>query len=102
MTDKIEYTEEERRQARIILGFRNPDWSIIPLEDRTPENLLQMVRNYQDKVADSLAAHQAAMNVMEDRLKTARKAKRLANRRADKAEKAMRALLDAFGETKVK
>lgn len=81
--------------------WRTPEGKVIPLEECTKEQLLARFRHVvatnQDRMAEKVAGHEALIK----RLQDARKAKRLANARADRAEAAMRAMLDAFAKEKV-
>lgn len=95
------YTEEEKRHARVVLGFRNDDGTIKALVDRDKEELLDTLRLRSLSETDKHKAHLAAMEAMEQRLKAARRARGLANRRADTAVKMMEQMLESFKEFKV-
>ena len=93
---------EERRAARKVLGFTDDGGKTIQLDQRTPEALLETL--YLRNMLDGLRA-EAAMTAEKrflEKVKIERKAKNLANARADRAEAAMRAMLDALKEGEVK
>lgn len=96
---KKTYTAEERLQARVVLGYRTPDDKLIPLEERSVENLILMIQNLRETADDRHAQHKAEIKALDDRLRSARNAKHFANRRADVAEQAMRKLQTNFTET---
>ena len=91
------YTLEEKQQARRMLGIRD-ETGTIPVSQRTVEALIDTIalqrENHRDKVAE-LEGGIAALRV---RLRAHRKAKALANRRADDAVAAMRDLLARFAK----
>lgn len=93
---------EERLAARKVLGFNDDNGKAIPMDQRTPEALLETL--YLRNMLDGLRAE--AMMTAEKRflekIKIERKAKHLANARADRAEAAMRAMLDTLKEGAVK
>lgn len=93
---KKTYTREERLHACVVLGYRYPDDKVIPLEERSVENLILTNHNLRETEKDRAAAHDAAIKALDARLRAARNAKRFANHRADVAEEAMRNLLDTF------
>lgn len=92
-----EFTKEERVRACQILGIRDVNGDSIPLKDRTVEALLITMELRANRAEDNHIANQAAIKALEERLKIARKAKRLANRRADTAMAAVRLFLDKMG-----
>jgi hypothetical protein len=71
---------------------------VIPVKERSREALLVTIELLQNRLSDTRAARAGAEEVLLKRLKKARDAKRLANSRADRAEKAMRGLLDTFAQ----
>jgi len=98
----MEYTEEEREQARKTLGIVDSEGKSIGLEERSKEALIETIRLINARTTDRNVAHSAAMDAMEKRLKSARKAKALANRRADVALKTMADMLEAFSKFQIK
>ena len=99
MTDtKREYTVEERKQARIVLGISDAHRRMVPLAELSNEELLERFALSVRANSDRLAEKEGALNAVRDLLKSARKAKKLANARADKAEQTMRAMLDNLAD----
>lgn len=92
------YDHEERIRASKVLGFRDDDGVVIKYENRTREALIDTLRSQAKTRVDDNIANKAFENAMRERLKAAHKAKSLANRRADVAERALRDLLDQFKE----
>ena len=80
--------------------WRTADGKIIPLEENTREQLLARFKHVVAKHTDQMAASKGANEALMKRLQDARKAKQMANARADRAEAAMRAMLDAFAKEK--
>lgn len=90
------YTQEERDFARRVLGIRDDEGKVIPLANRSKEDLIEQIKLTISSKYDSIAGHQAHIKALEDKLRSARKAKNMANRRADVAESTMRYMLDKF------
>lgn len=89
---------EARMEAQKVLGLRDDDGRMVPFRQMDRDTLLFRFQMMLDTNEDRGVAHAAEVKALERRLKDARNAKRLANARADRAEKAMRAMLDAFQE----
>ena len=89
------YSIEERRHAREVLGLTE-DGRHIPLCDRTKEALIETMALQRAKHHDELTGRDGAIDALKARLRAHRKAKALANQRADKAVAAMKAMLDSF------
>lgn len=87
-----------KSEARKVLGIRDEKGDAVQLKNRSREALIDTIGLINSQETDRNLAHQAAMGVMEGRLKSARKAKSLANARADRAESMMRTMLDKFHE----
>lgn len=81
--------------------WRGADGTAIPLEECTREQLIARFRYVVDAHTDKLHEMSGARDALVKRCDAHRKAKALANARADRAEAAMRAMLDAFAEGKV-
>lgn len=96
------YTSAEAQHAKIVLGLRDEYGKNIPIADRSNEGLRNTIALINNRMQDMMVAHRAAEKVLLDRLKTTRQAKAKANQRADRAEAAMRAMLDQFKQTEVK
>lgn len=90
-----EYSLEEKRHAREVLGIRR-DKNIIPLLERSKEALIDTIIMQRENHTDALAAANGANEALRSRLRSHRKAKALANKRADAAVAAMRYMLDRF------
>jgi len=69
-----------------------------PLEEKTREGLIEQIKRMQDRAHMQRATQNAVEKAYLTRLANYRKAKALANERADRAEAAMRAMLDNFGD----
>ncbi len=70
-----------------------------PLEEKTHEELIEQIKRLQDSNAFLRHQNSGLEKAYLKRLADHRKAKALANTRADKAETALRAVIDALGET---
>tara|TARA_Y100001001_G_C8012723_1_gene310292 strand:- start:606 stop:848 length:243 start_codon:yes stop_codon:yes gene_type:complete len=70
------------------------------IEEKTRDELIEQIKRLQDTLHFTRVQKQAQEEAYLKRLSDYRKAKALANSRADKAEAAMRSMLDNFGETK--
>ena len=70
-----------------------------PLEEKTQEELIEQIKRLRDTNYFIRAQQRATEEAYVKRLADYRKAKALANIRADKAEAALRAVIDALGET---
>lgn len=92
-----EYTSEEIRHARQVLGLRE-DGEFLPIQQRDREALLVTIELMQIQAESQRAAHKAQEEFMQKRLKSAWAARRLANRRADDAVAAMKTLIDTFSK----
>jgi hypothetical protein len=92
------YTREEKQHARKVLGFRTDDGTI-PLEERTVESLIDLIAMQRVRHQDRITEMQGTIDALHARLKFHRKAKSLANKRADTAVAAMRDMLSRFQET---
>ena len=90
------YTHEEKRKARIVLGIRDENGVMIPLKDRTVDALIDSLADMRARHADKIASMEGSIEALTKRLRSHRKAKALANKRADKAVAAMRDMLDRF------
>jgi hypothetical protein len=91
-----EYSCEDRQNARKVLGFKDEDGQHIPLGERSREELLDTIAAMSAANRDRITALQGANEALLKRLKIHRKAKALANRRADHAVAMMRDMLDRF------
>ena len=91
-----EYSHEDRENARKVLGFKDEDGQNIPLKDRSKDALLDTIRRMSAANRDRITALQGSNDALLKRLKDHRKAKALANRRADQAVAMMREMLDRF------
>lgn len=89
------YTTEEKRQARKVLGIRSDDGNI-PLKERSREALIDTINMMSERHKDQLTELQGANDALKKRLKDHRKAKALANTRADRAVAALRAAINEF------
>lgn len=90
------YSQDQKRHARIVLGIRTEDYDIVSRHDMDRETLMDLLDLRAKIHRDQLTAHEGAMKALMKRLKDTRKAKRLANARADRAERVMRKMLDEF------
>ncbi|ESX17854.1 hypothetical protein X766_15695 [Mesorhizobium sp. LSJC255A00] len=81
--------------------WRTADGKAIPLEECTKDQLLARFRHVVGTHSDKLHEMNAARDALLKRCNDHRKAKALANARADRAETAMRTLLDIFTQGKV-
>lgn len=93
MTDDL---KEQKKAARILLGLKDEQHMPIKMADRSPEALLVTIDLLNKSASDHTAARLATEEMLHKRLKAERKARALANARADKAVAAMRAMLVAF------
>lgn len=78
--------------------WRNDKNEAIPLEECSKEQLLARFRHVVSSHNDRLSEMNGALDALRKRCNDHRKAKTLANARADRAEKAMRSMLDAFAQ----
>lgn len=97
MTD---YTLEEKRSARKVLGIRDDDRTI-PVSKRSVEALVDTIALQRANHQDRFAEMQGANDALRARLRAHRKAKALANKRADTAVAAMQAMLACFQKEKL-
>lgn len=91
-----EYTLEQKREARKILGILDQDGKVIKVKDLSREALIDTIFLSWDMNDDQIEKREASIKALEARLKSAHQAKALANRRADLAEKGLRQLIDTF------
>lgn len=89
---------DARRKAMIVLGLRGADGSALPNSKLDREALLLRMEMMAEKHKDAEAANRAANEKLLELLATARKAKRLANARADTLAAMMKDMLDRFKE----
>jgi hypothetical protein len=89
------YTRDEKKYARKVLGFRADDGTI-PLEERTVESLIDQIAMERSRHKDRLTEMQGAIDALHARLRSHRKAKALANKRADTAVAAMLDMISRF------
>lgn len=75
-------------------SWRDASGKPIPLEDLTKEQLIDRFRAAVARHGDNDAAYKGQIEALKKRLASHRKAKALANRRADKAVSALRAVVD--------
>lgn len=92
----------DKKLARRVLGFSDVDDRPVRLELRDEEALIDTIRDQNQRHYDRASAHNAAIEALEKRLQQERKKRRLANRRADQAENALHAAIDAFSENRKK
>lgn len=71
---------------------------VLPLEECSREQLIARFRKVVDDHHDVLTARNGAIEALMSRLRSARKAKAEANKRADIAVKAMKDMLETFGK----
>lgn len=77
--------------------WRREDGSAIPLEECTQEQLIARFRYIVEKQTDERIAWNASREALLKRLQDHRKAKALANKRADAAVTAMKQMLETLG-----
>lgn len=70
----------------------------LPLEECSKEQLIDRFRAVVARHEDERTAHRGAIEALQKRLRSHRKAKALANKRADLAVKAMQGMLETFGD----
>lgn len=86
-----------RKHERIWL---DESGSALPLEECSKEQLIARFRKVVDDHQDERAARNGAIEALKSRLRSHRKAKAEANKRADIAVKAMTEMLETFGDRK--
>ena len=96
-----EYTIDEKNQARRVLGIKRQDGpQPVPMKERSREALLDTIEILKANHADRIEALAGAEKALFKRLKDHRKAKALANKRADAAVAMMHEMLAHFEEGK--
>lgn len=86
-----------KSEARKVLGLRTGTRPVM-VADMTREQLIDKIADLRSIHTDRVTELNGSIDALHKRLKDHRKAKRLANKRADAAEKAMRDMLDTFKE----
>lgn len=91
-------TAVERSQARETLGIPLRSVDRASLETMDHESLVDLILLERQRHKDRIAERVAGIEALHKRLETARKARRLANRRADAAVRVSKDLLETLSK----
>ena len=91
-----EYTAADRKKARIVLGITDSNGRRLKMQDMTKEALIDRMLTQGENHMDRIHELNGSIDALKKRLKDHRKAKALANRRADDAVSVMRTMLNTF------
>tara|TARA_R110000851_G_scaffold41082_7_gene103340 strand:- start:4042 stop:4386 length:345 start_codon:yes stop_codon:yes gene_type:complete len=99
---KITYSLNDRIFARKVLGLRTDKNDLVKIVDRDKEALLVTIELLKNQIDDKKTSGEGAIRALTDKMVILRKAKKLANSRADKAVASMKKMLEEFQESLMK